>query len=334
MVYVTPLAAYARLRLRAVRRLAWEVGWWRLALLLPFGLMGVGNALVAAARHPVGRWVAPVLVAWTLLSAHRQRADYRFLATVAPDCRPWLAAEYALLTLPVALALGALRAGGPAVLALGLAALVAWVPPAREDQASRHRWRSPFRSEAFEWVSGMRATKGLILWPVLVGVATWQRALPLVPLGALLAWLLVLLAGYGTPEPVTMLAVAARSARQFLRRRLALGLGYAAATAAPLWVLLGLGPAGWVGALVVALAWLGLVALLLLAKYAFYPNATHIRLTQALVVAEALLLVGEPIYPVLLLVAAGGLVWQSRRRLRRELGEEVAPPSAENKEVA
>ncbi|RZK46410.1 MAG: hypothetical protein EOO59_19330, partial [Hymenobacter sp.] len=116
MVHVTPLAAYARLRLRAVRRLTWEVGWWRLALLLPFGLMGVGNALVAATRHPVGRWAAPGLVAWTLLAAHRQRADYRFLTIAAPGFQPWLAAEYALLTLPVALALGALQAGGPALL--------------------------------------------------------------------------------------------------------------------------------------------------------------------------------------------------------------------------
>ncbi|MEJ7660807.1 MAG: hypothetical protein WKG07_14910 [Hymenobacter sp.] len=88
-----------------------------------------------------------------------------------------------------------------------------------------------------------------------------------------MAWLLVLLAVYGTPEPVTMLALAARSPGQFLRRRLALGLGYAAASALPFGLLLGVGPAGWGAALAVSLFWLALVAMLILTKYAFYPNA-------------------------------------------------------------
>jgi hypothetical protein len=168
----------------------------------------------------------------------------------------------------------------------------------------------------------MRATKGLLLWPVLLGLATWQRASPLAPAAALLVWLLVLLACYGTAEPATMLAVAARSPRQFLRHRLGLGLGYAAATAAPFWGLLASGPAGWGGALAVAAAWLALVALFICAKYAFYPVETHIRLTQGLVLSIALLLLGHPLYPVLLLVAAIGLPWQSGRRLRRVIGDE------------
>ncbi len=46
----------------------------------------------------------------------------------------------------------------------------------------------------------------------------------------------------------------------------------------------------------------------------------HIRITQALVVGVALALPGNPVYPVLLLVAAGGLIWQSQRRLRTVLG--------------
>jgi hypothetical protein len=39
-------------------------------------------------------------------------------------------------------------------------------------------------------------------------------------------------------------------------------------------------------------------------------------------VGLALLLPGHPVYPVLLLVAVGGLIWQSQRRLRTILGEE------------
>jgi hypothetical protein len=317
----TPTVAYLRLRLRLLGRLAREVGAVRLVLLLPFLLMSVGQALVVATAHPWGRWAVPVGVAWGLLSVHRQRSDHRFLTTTAPGFKVWLSWEYALLALPLVAVLLARGAYGPAGLLLVLAPLVALSPPSAEDRASRRRWRSPFRSEAFEWVSGMRATYGLWLWPVLVGLAAWQRASPLAPLAALLVWLLVVLACYGTAEPASMLALASRSPTQFLRRRLFLGLGYAAAMATPFWGLLGAGAAGWGGALAVATVWVVLLALLIVAKYAFYPNETHFRITQGLVLGIALLLVGNPLYPVLLLVAAIGLPWQSRRRLGQIVGD-------------
>lgn len=317
----SPAWGYLRLRLRAALRWAQEVGWLRLAILGLFSVMGIGKALVAAAGHPLGQWAVPVLTAWSLLSAHRQRDDYRFLATVAPDFKPWLAVEYSLLSLPIAVAMLSLRAIGPAAFTLVLAACVGWAPPAKEGRATRHRWRSPFRSEAFEWVGGLRATQGVLVWLVLLAGAIWQRATPLAPVAALLLWLVVVLACYGTAEPATMLAIAApQQPKAFLRRRLVLGLSYAAGTATPFLLLLGSGPAGWGAVVAVALFWLGLVALIIVAKYAFYPNASHFRLTQSLVVAVALLLIGDPVYPVLLLVAAIGLPWQSRRRLRAVLG--------------
>jgi hypothetical protein len=314
--------AYLALRLRLLGRLLREIGWLRLALIGPMLLLMLLQALVVLSGHPAGRWLVPLLVGATVAAAHRQRADASFLASVAPDCRPWLALEYGLLVLPVVLGLLALRAPGSATLTLLLAALAAWLPAAHGGVATRHRWRSPFRSEAFEWVGGMRATKGLLLWPVLVGLAVWQRALPVVPLAALVVWLLVVLACYGEPEPVTMLAVAARTPEQFLRRRLVLGLGYAAATALPFWLLLGLGRAGWGGAIATAVFWLLLVSMVIMAKYSFYPNATHLRTTQSLVVGLALLGAMHPAYPPLLLVALGGLRWQSLRRVRATLGEE------------
>jgi len=320
-----PLLAYARLRLRLLGRLAREVGWLRLALLLALLGLALLQVLVVLGQHPLGRWLVPLLVASLLLSAHRQRADGQFLKIAAPQCSAWLASEYACLSLPAVLGLLAVRAGGPAVLTPVLAALVAWAPPARAGQPTRHRWRSLFRSEAFEWVGGMRATKGLVVWPVLLALAAWQRASPLAPIGALVAWLLVVVACYSVPEPLAMLAVAARSPEQFLRRRLALGLGYAAATAAPFWGLLEAGPAGGGAAVAVALFWLMLVGLVILAKYAFYPNATHIRLTQSLLLATALGAAAHPAYPVLLLVALSGLVWQSRRRLRAMITDHELP---------
>jgi hypothetical protein len=315
------LSAYLSLRLRLLGRLLREIGWLRLTLVVPLLGLGMLQVLATLRGQPRAAWLVPVLVGWALLGAHRQRADAQFLATTAPGFRPWLAVEYGLLALPAALGLLLVRAAGPAGLLLGLAPLVAWAPPARADSPTQHRWRSLFRSEAFEWVSGMRVTKGLIIWPVLVGLATWQRASPLAPVVALGAWLVVVLACYGEPEPVTMLALAARTPEQFLRRRLALGLGYAAATAAPFWLLLGVGPAGGGAALAVTLFWLALVALLILTKYAFYPNATHMRTTQGLVLAIGLGGAWHPAYPPLMLAIAGGLVWQSRRRLRAIVGD-------------
>lgn len=316
---LSALHAYLSLRLRLLGRLLREIGWLRLALVVPLLGLVMLQVLATLRGQPRATWLAPVLVAWALLGAHRQRADARFLATTTPGFRPWLAVEYGLLALPAALGLLVVRAVGPAVLLLGLTPLVAWAPPARADSPTRHRWRSPFRSEAFEWVSGMRATKGLLIWPALVGLATWQRASPGAPVGALVVWLLVVVACYGEPEPVAMLALAVRTPEQFLRRRLGLGLGYAAVTAAPFWLLLGVA-AGGGAALAVALFWLALVALLLLTKYAFYPNATHIRITQGLVLAIGLGGAWHPAYPPLMLAIAGGLVWQSRRRLRAILG--------------
>ena len=205
------------------------------------------------------------------------------------------------------------------MLTVALAPLAALLPAARERARTRHRARSLFQSEAFEWVSGLRGG-GLWAWPVLLAGTLWQHASPLGPGAALLVWLFILLASYGTPEPVTMLVLAARAPGPFLRRRLGLGVGYAALTAAPFFWLLATGPAGVAGTVAVAAFWLGLVALLVLTKYAFYPNAVHIRTTQALVVGVALTLFAHPVYPALLLVAVGGLIWQSRRRLRAVLG--------------
>ncbi|MDJ0365263.1 hypothetical protein QMK33_08865 [Hymenobacter sp. H14-R3] len=319
----SPVAAYLRLRFILLGRLLREIGWLRLGLAGPLLALGLLQTLDTLSRQPHGLWAVPLLVGWSVLGAHRQRADAQWLATAAPGHRPWLAAEYALLALPLALGLLGLRAYGPAAALLGLAALVAWAPPARAPAATRHRWRSPFRSEAFEWVGGARATKALWLWPLLVGLAAWQRASALAPIAALVAWLLVVLACYGTPEPVTMLALAARTPRQFLRRRLALGLGYAAATALPFWLLLGAGPAGGGPALGVALFWLALVGMVILTKYAFYPVASHIRLTQGVVLAIGLLGAWHPAYPPLMLTIAAGLGWQSQRRLRQVLGDSV-----------
>ena len=313
------LQAYLVLRWKLLGRLLREIGWLRLALLLPVVLATLGQGLVLAARHPQARWAVPLLVAGQVAAVHRQRADLRFLATSAPHFGRWLAVEYGLVALPAVVTLAAFQGWGAALLTVALVPLAALLPAARERTRTRHRARSLFRSEAFEWVSGLRGG-GLWAWPVLLAGALWQHASPLGPGVALLVWLFILLASYGTPEPVTMLVLAARAPGPFLRRRLGLGVGYAALTAAPFFWLLATGPAGVGGTVAVATFWLGLVALLVLTKYAFYPNAVHIRTTQALVVGVALTLFAHPVYPVLLLVAVGGLIWQSRRRLRAVLG--------------
>lgn len=312
------IQAYLHLRVRLLLRLLREIGVVRLALLGPLLALALARGLVLALTHAGFEWAVPLLAAQTLAAAHRGRADLRFLAISAPGFRRWLAVEYALVALPLALVAGVFGHWAAAALTVGLAAAAGFLPPAREAAGGGLR-RSRVRSEAFEWVSGLRGVRAWA-WPLLLAGAWWQRATPLGPVVALAGWLLVLVGFFGTPEPVTMLTLAARTPGQFLRRRLVLGLGYAGLSAVPLLGLLALGPVGPGPALGVGLVWLGLLALMLLTKYAFYPNATHIRTTQALVLGVALLLPMHPAYPVLLLVAVGGLIWQSRRRLRAVLG--------------
>ncbi|WP_046242708.1 hypothetical protein [Hymenobacter terrenus] len=314
------LLAYLRLRWRLLGRQLLEIGWVRLAILIPVLVAVGGRVVITAAAHPQVQWAVPVGVALLLVSAHRQRSDWRFLVISAPHFRRWLAVEYLFWASPVAMVLLLFKDWGAAALTLGLAPLAALAPPMGETQSTRQKGRSLFRSEAFEWVSGMRAGGAWVVWPALLAAAIWQRGTPLGPVLALGGWLLVLLAYYGVPEPMTMLVLAARGPGPFLRRRLLLGLTYAGLSAAPFLWLLASGPAGVGGALAVGLAWLGLVGLIIITKYAFYPNALHIRTTQALVVGMALAMPGNPVYPALLLVAAGGLIWQSRRRLRAVLG--------------
>ncbi|HEX8329280.1 MAG TPA: hypothetical protein VF629_17225 [Hymenobacter sp.] len=313
------LRAYLLIRSLLVGRLLREVGWVRLLLLAPMLAAVVGRALFMAAGHPQGRWAVPFAVVLLLGSAHRQRTDLRFLAGCALHYRHWLAAEYGLWALPAATVLAFFSAWGAAALTLCLAPLAAWAPAASHSDNVRTRISGLVRSEAFEWVSGLRAG-GAWAWPVLLAGALWWHDMPLAPVFGLVGWLFVVVSCYGVPEPLTMLAVGARSPRQVLRRPLLLGLTYAALTAAPFWWLLAAGPVGVAGAVAVAAIWLGTVALLIMTKYAFYPNATHIRTTQGLLVSIALLLPGNPVYPVLLLVAAGGLAWQSQRRLAAILG--------------
>lgn len=309
----TLIRAYLRLRARVLGRQLRELGWWRLLLLGSMLLALAANALVQAARSPRGRWAVPLLVLGLLWSAHRRRPDLAFLRTAGPDFRAGLATEYALLALPVALGLLACGGVGPALLTLALPPLVALAGPARERQPRRRRPRSLFRSEAFEWVSGMRTTAGGLLWFALLAGALWQHDTPLGPGLALL----VVLACYGTPEPPTMLLLAARTPGQFLGRRAGLALGYAALTAAPFGWLLATSSAGPGAAGAVMALLLVLTGLLILIKYAFYPNAFLIRFSQGIVIAFVLSQPGNPSYLNLLVALAGGLLWQSRRRLRQ-----------------
>ncbi|MBU6121589.1 hypothetical protein [Hymenobacter siberiensis] len=129
--------------------------------------------------------------------------------------------EYLLLVLPVAGALASFHDWGAAMLTLALSCLAAWLPARRESQRVRHRARSLFRSEAFEWVSGLRAGGAGGRGPG--GVAIYFAGLS------------------GTPEPVTMLVLATRTPKQFLRRRLGLGVGYAAALGRPVFLVAGSG---------------------------------------------------------------------------------------------
>lgn len=310
-----PVRAYLRLRARVLGRQLRELGWWRLVLIGFMTLALVGTALGQAARHPRGQWAVPVVVLSLVWSGHRRRSDLAFLRAAGPGFRWGLAAEYALLALPAVLVLAVFGDVGAALATLVLPPLAALAGPAREWQPRRWRPRSLFRSETFEWVSGMRSVVGGPLWLALLAGALWQHRTPLGAGLALAGWLLVVSSFYGTPEPATMLLVAARSPGAFLRRRLLLALGYLALTGAPFaWLLAtsGAGPGAAAGA---ALLLSLITSLLILIKYAFYPNSFLIRFSQSIVVAFVLSQPGNPVYPPLLAALLGGVIWQSRRRL-------------------
>ncbi|MEJ7660806.1 MAG: hypothetical protein WKG07_14905 [Hymenobacter sp.] len=79
---------YLILRLRLLGRLLRELGWLRLVLFVPLLAFTLLQALAALRGQPRAAWLVPPLVAWTLLSAHRQRADTQFLAGATPDLSP------------------------------------------------------------------------------------------------------------------------------------------------------------------------------------------------------------------------------------------------------
>ena len=143
-----PLRAYLLLRVRLLGRLLREIGWLRLVLLAPVLLAAVGQGLAFAAPHPLAQWAVPLLVFLTLASAHRQRADLRFLFVSAPHFRRWLAVEYGLIALPAAVALVLFQAWGAALLTLTLpaTAAAARATPAagpRNSQAPRSQRSAP-----------------------------------------------------------------------------------------------------------------------------------------------------------------------------------------------
>lgn len=308
--------AYLTLRGRLLGRALLELGWLRLFLFVPIALAllaVVSQLALKATSFPHGQWLVPVGVLLLLASAHRQRTDLRFLATNAPAYRRWLAVEYGLWALPAAVILAFQGNWAVAGSTLVLAPWAAAAPVRRVVRSTRHRVRSPFRSEAFEWVSGLRASGWT--WPVFLGAALWYQANPWGPSLALSGWLLVVLSQYGIPEPLTMLVFAGRSPGAFLRRRLALGFAYTALTVSPFIGLLAVGPAGLVGAFAAVFASLGVTGLIILTKYAFYPVALHTRVMQGLVICLAGSAFANPAQWLLLVAVVGRLIWQSQRRL-------------------
>ncbi|MBD2716963.1 hypothetical protein KBK19_18100 [Microvirga sp. STR05] len=120
---------------------------------------------------------------------------------------------------------------------------------------------------------------------------------------------------YGTPEPWTLLLPALRQPGTWLQRRVGLALLYFGLTALPFAWVMGSGPAGRGGAALLMLWGTALLIMIVLARYAFYPSAVLVRLTQGAVLALSVLAAGHPVYPALLAVAFFGLIWKSRQRL-------------------
>lgn len=306
--------AYFLLRLRILKRHLLELGWWRLLLLGAMLLAVSSKALTTAAHHSVGQWVVPILGTWLFANAHWRRNDLPFLQMVAPAFRQWLAVEYAVLLSPAAAVLLAHGRVGAALLTVLAAATVPWLPVPAVRTRKRGR-SSLFRAEAFEWVGGWRQGGGAVVWLGLFAVAMWQQQQPIVTASAAVLWLLWVLSCYGTAEPPTMLLTAARGVGAFLWRRLWLLWAFYMLTVAPFLAVMAAGPATWISALGLLLWSLAVLTGMLLAKYAFYPNAFLSRTIQVGVVALGLLLVLNTAYGAVFAAAFPVLLHKSRRRL-------------------
>ncbi|PJJ60124.1 hypothetical protein [Hymenobacter chitinivorans] len=307
------MRAYLRLRLLVLGRLLAEVGWVRLLLLGGMLIVAAGKLLELLLAKPQLQWAAPALGLSLSWSGYRQRTDLDFLPIVSPRYKTWLSVESALLLGPVWGLLLGLGHFGAALATVAAGLLGPFLPLGRKSATQRRR-RSLFRSDAFEWVSGFRRPVLGLGWLAAVGAAAWQHA-TVVPAGALLAWSLLLTTLYAIPEPSTMVT-GYRGPVAFGRRKLLLALGLYLLTALPLLGLAGLSPAGWGGTLGALLWSLLVLSLSILAKYAFYPHATLLRLTQAGAITMALLPLLDAAYAPLLAAALGGLLWKSRKRLQ------------------
>jgi hypothetical protein len=308
---------YLRLRLRLLARLLRELGWWRLVGLGTLLLLVLGRALLLATARQQLAWLVPLAVGALILSLHRSRADTGFLQLSAPEFRGWLAAEYALLSLPVALVLLGRGRVLFALLVPLLAATVALAPVAAVS-AGQKPARSLFRSVAFEWVSVARRWWLGLGWVVLLAVAVATRGTATGPALAIVSWLFLLLETYGPAEPLMWLLPALGQPGAWLRNRIGWAWLYFGLTIAPMAFVMLRGPAGTGGTLGL-LAWCAVVlAMLVMAKYAFYPHARLSRLTQAGAVLVAVAILGSnPAYVALLIACFLGLILKSRQRLAR-----------------
>ncbi|GAA3926640.1 hypothetical protein [Hymenobacter algoricola] len=307
--------AYLHLRARVLGRQLAELGLVRGVLLGALLVLFVGKAVETLATHADLQWLVPVLGLGSCLGAHRRRTDLTFLHLASPDARRWLWVEYTVLLLPLGGMLLSLGHAGAAVCLLPVPVL-ATLPLPRALNRPGERWTSIFRSEAFEWVSGFRQRGLALLWLGAVGGAVWQRH-TLVPAVGLVGWALALGGCYDTPEPPEMLLLHRGRAGGVLARKLLLALTLYGLTAAPLLYLVWLSPAGGAGTALLG-GWGALVvSMVVLAKYAFYPHATLLRLTQGGVVAVALLPLLNSTYTPLLPAVLGGLIWKSRQRLQQ-----------------
>jgi len=301
---------YLGLRLKILARQLAELGWLRLLLLAPLLVAACGQAVRLIGHHPVGQWVLPVMGISSCLSMHRQRRDLAFLQSVAPHYRRLLLVEYALWQLPLWVVLACYKAWLPLLLSVALLPLIPYVAKPRAEQGAGRR-KSLVHSELFEWVSGYRRTSAWLVWGVGVGVAIWQRHNTVAAL-VLILWALLLTFFYKTPEDPVMVLQYPLKLNAFLRRKVGLALTAYVLTSLPYVVLIGTGAAGWGGALAVLLWGAVTLAMVVLAKYAFYPHASVV---QVGVVALALLIVVNSFYLVLLAAAFAGLVWKSQRHL-------------------
>ena len=258
------------IRLQQLKRELISTGWfYSLIILIITGLLGF--LLYHAVQNQIHSFYLAALIIVAIYIIHNSRNDLQFIRQQLRNPFFLLTTEYILLALPVIFLLllkGFFAAGCTIITGCVLVALIA---PKNSVYLLFPKLASWIPSEMFEWMSGIRKTKGVVAVFIIVMYATsFLKFIPLIFL-----WLITItIAGfYQFGEPLTLLYLH-ENAKRLLSNKIKSALSlFVKISIIPVLVNIFLHPDIWWVDLMVYTLCLLVITCAILIKYAVYrPN--------------------------------------------------------------